>query len=83
MHEIRHIAMVVEDFEAVMEDPSATLGLTSASIQERELTNRYDGAIVDTPPCFNYSVDGHLRRNSPLRSSCRLAAPPGSGNGGI
>jgi hypothetical protein len=53
-----HVAQVVTDLEASMEELTNGLGVTWHSIQERVMHIRYGGEVVRAELRFTYSVEG-------------------------
>jgi len=53
-----HVGMVVADVAEAMDDLGASLGMTWAPVQDREITVAYRGDVVTTPLTFTYSRHG-------------------------
>ena len=55
-----HVGLVVPDVGEAMEDLSRSLGLTWATVQERDITLRYRGELVTVPLQATYSHQGPI-----------------------
>lgn len=53
-----HVAQVVTDLDASMDELGAAMGLTWHSVQERVMHIRYRGEVVRAELRFTYSVEG-------------------------